>query len=225
MRSQILRIVALGFLGAIIFIIIGLATGSIGLQKGYLFVIGGLFIIGCSTLLSVVLSRIPQFARLQQLRRIVVFACYVGLALYACSWLFQSIVGPTRIAAEILGFGVLALSIGGAGFVVIMLWMRNTQFALVIDERMIRVRNDAMSVAFQVIAMVCALEAVVWYSRNTMIALPRTVDLTSLFLAIDLVLALTLPAAILAWTEPNPTEEQQKGYVARDIDGLRSNGM
>jgi uncharacterized membrane protein len=217
MRSHVLRIAALGSLGALIFIVIALVTGSIGPKTGYSFAIGGLFVLGCSTLLVAVLSGTPRFANRQQLRRIAVFACYAGLALYACSWLFESIVGPTSVAIDVLGLGLLALIIGGAGFVVIMVWMRNTQSAAVVDERMIRVRNDAMSTAFQVIALVCALEAVVWYSRNTIIALPRTIDLTSLFLAIDTVLALTLPAAILAWTEPNPAEEQSQGLLGGQL--------
>jgi uncharacterized membrane protein len=199
-------------------------TGSIGSQGHYPFTIGGLFIIGCSTALTAVLSRTPRFGRPRQLRRVAVVACYAGLILYACSWLFESIVGSTRVAADILGLGLLALIVGAVGFVVIMLWMRNTQSApTVVDERMIRVRSDAMSAAFQVIAMVCALEAAIWFSRNTVIALPPTFDLTSLFLAIDTVLALTLPAAILAWIEPDPAEEQNQGLRGGQHRRVRSN--
>jgi hypothetical protein len=156
----------------------------------------------------VVLSRVPQIVRPRSLRRLMVAVAYAGFLIYGCTWVFASTAGVSIAAVHALGFGIVALLLGALALCVVFVWNRNMYDSLsgTIDERIIVRRNETFAIAFQVLALACAIEGVVWFARAS-IALPETVDFPSLFLATDLLLIISLPAAILAWGDPDTVED------------------
>jgi hypothetical protein len=156
----------------------------------------------------VVLSRVPQIVRPRSLRRLMVAVAYAGFLIYGCTWVFASTAGVSFAAVHALGFGIVALLLGALALCVVFVWNRNMYDSLsgTIDERIIVRRNETLAIAFQVLALACAIEGVMWFARAS-IALPKTVDFPSLFLATDLLLIISLPAAILAWGDPDTVED------------------
>lgn len=156
----------------------------------------------------VLLSRLPQLGRPRRLRRLTVTVAYGGFSIYGCMWVFASTRGVSPEAVQALAIGVVALMIGALALIVVLVWNRNMYDALSgnTDERVIVRRNETLAIAFQVLAVACSIEGVLWFGRAS-IALPKTVDFPSLFLATDLVLAVSLPAALLAWGDPDAVDD------------------
>jgi hypothetical protein len=156
----------------------------------------------------VLLSRVPQMGSLRRLRRFTVAAAYGGFLIFGCAWIFASISGVSRGAVQALAVGIVALLIGALALVTVFAWNRSMYDSLSrnVDERVIMRRNETLAIAFQVLALACAVEGMLWAGRVSF-ALPKTVDFPSLFLATDMLLAVSLPAAILAWGDPDTVED------------------
>jgi hypothetical protein len=112
----------------------------------------------------------------------------------------------------LLGITVVAMVAAGTGF--FGLWRLRTLHAIYaagthLDQRLQVRRNDALAIAFRIITIVCAFECCIWQFR-LVFTYPPGLDLASPFLAGDVALALTLPLAILAWTEPDPSRDDER---------------
>jgi len=164
----------------------------------------------------VLLSHSPQMGRLRRLRRLTVAVAFGGFSIYGASWIFASISGVSREAVQALGVGTVALLIGALALGLVSVWNKNMYDSLFrpVDERVIVRRNETFAIAFQVLALACAIEAVVWFARGS-IALPKTVDFPTFFFATDLLLVISLPAAILAWGDPDTVEDRD--YPTRAV--------
>jgi hypothetical protein len=156
----------------------------------------------------VILSRVPKLGNPRRLRRLTVAVAYAGFLIFGCTRVFASISGVSREAVQALSIGTVALLIGGLALIVIFVWNRKMYDSLSgnIDERVIVRRNETFAIAFQVLALACAVEGVLWFARVS-IALPKTVDLPSLFLATNLFLGVSLPAVLLAWGDPDAVDD------------------
>jgi hypothetical protein len=155
---------------------------------------------------TVILSRAPKLARQRTTRRLVVVVAYGGIAVYGGAWVFASIAGVSDAAIQALNVGLVALVAGLLALGIVFVWNRNTRSLSGDDERLIVRRDKTYAAAFQVLALACAVECALWYARVS-IALPATVDYTSLFLVIDLFLGMSLPAVILAWGDPGAVDD------------------
>jgi hypothetical protein len=158
--------------------------------------------------LIVLLSRVPLLWSPRRLRRLTVAVAYAGFLIFGCTWVIASVLGVSREAVQALAVGAVALLIGALALVTVFVWNRKMYGSLSgnIDERVIARRNETFAIAFQVLALACAAEGMLWFGRVSF-ALPKTVDFPSLFLATDLVLAVSLPALLLAWGDPDAVDD------------------
>jgi hypothetical protein len=143
-------------------------------------------------------------------RRILVVLLYGGLLTYGITiGVVQTFQARGPAWHVLLGISVAAMVAGATGF--FGLWRLRTLHAVHaagthLDERLQVRRNYALAVAFRIIAIVCAFECCVWQFR-LIFTYPPGLDLASPFLSGDVALVLTLPIAILAWTEPDPRDD------------------
>jgi hypothetical protein len=143
-------------------------------------------------------------------RRILVVLLYGGLLTYGISIGIVQTLQASGLAWHVLfGISTAAIAAAAAGF--FGLWRVRALHAVnatatQLDERLLLRRNYALAVAFRIVAIVCAFECVAWQFR-LIFTYPRGLDLASPFLSGDVALALTLPIAILAWTEPDPVRD------------------
>jgi hypothetical protein len=155
---------------------------------------------------TVLLSRAPKLARQRTMRRLAVVVGYGGIATYSAMWVFASIAGVSIAAVQALNVGIVALVASLLALGIVFVWNRNKRSLSGDDERLIVRRDKTYAAAFHVLALACAVECALWYARAS-IALPATVDYTSLFLAIDLFLGISLPAVILAWGDRGAVDD------------------
>lgn len=155
---------------------------------------------------AVLLSRAPKLARQRTARRVAVVVAYGGIAVYGGTWVFASIAGVSDAAIQALDLGLVALVAGLLAFGIVLVWNRNTRSLSGDDERLIVRRDKTYAMAFQVLALACAVECALWTARASF-ALPATVNYTSLFLTIDLFLGISLPPVILAWGDPGAVDD------------------
>ena len=160
--------------------------------------------------------------REQSGRRTVVVATYAGYALLMASMVLGRTVHPAFALAMVPGAVVFVLA----------LWrlvratrpysdeMAGTKRP-VFDERQDMVRGRANVRAYQIFSGVATLW--IFYQalatdlrRKFPVWLPSTWDEHQVVVWTTLLLALTLPAAIVAWTEPDPVE--------RDVQDSRDTG-
>jgi hypothetical protein len=143
-------------------------------------------------------------------RRVLVVLLYGGLLTYGTTVGTVQTCPPTGLAWHVLlGISMAAVVAGGTGY--LGLWRLRalhvvSATASQLDERLLVRRNYALAIAYRIIAIVCAFEFMAWQFR-LLVAYPRGLDLASPFLFGDMALTLTLPLAILAWTEPDPTRD------------------
>jgi hypothetical protein len=147
---------------------------------------------------------------LRRTRRMFVVLLYGGLLTYGITIGIVQTCQPTGLAWHVLlAITVAAIVAGATGY--FGLWRLRalhvvSATASRLDERLLVRRNYALAVAFRIVAIVCTFECVAWQFR-LIFTYPRGLDLASPFLAGDAALALTLPLAILAWTEPDPRRD------------------
>jgi len=147
---------------------------------------------------------------LRRTRRILVVLLYGGLLTYGTTiGIVQTLQARGPAWHVLFGISMVAMAAAATGFFGV--WRLRTLQAVYaagthLDERLQVRRNYALAVAFRIITIVCAFESCVWQFR-LIFAYPPGLDLASPFLSGDVALALTLPLAILAWTEPDPARD------------------
>jgi len=147
-------------------------------------------------------------------RRILVVLLYGGMLSYAIAQAIMQTCQPAALAGHVL-FGVLEAAIVAGTVSFFGLWRLRALHAVnatatQLDERLLLRRNYALAIAFCIVAIVCAFEFTAWQFR-LIFTYPRGLDLASPFLFGDVALTLTLPIAILAWTEPDPPHDDDPG--------------
>jgi hypothetical protein len=143
-------------------------------------------------------------------RRVLVALMYGGAAAYAIAMTVLHVgVTGAALSRALLWICMAAIPLAAFGFFA--LW-RSAPLHVVngadrdLDERMIQRRNTSLAVSFRLMAVACAIEVVAWQMR-LVFAYPARLDLASPFLWGDTIIAMTLPLAIMAWTEPNPRDD------------------
>jgi|GEM_PF-5837830 len=194
LRAFRVFVVPLGLLVAA-WIVFGGPTGR-GPQYGSLYALEiGIVIVIIGAPLAV-LWRYPRALNRRSARRALIIIGYGGFAWYVIAWAYAS-ASLTAASVRGLDYGLAGLALGLLSWLVLLGWYRREQ-SLRPDERAILRNSQAFSAAFQVMILACAAELLLWYSRSS--ARPT---LSALFPVVNIVLAISLPVAALAWSEPD----------------------
>lgn len=143
-----------------------------------------------------VLWRYPRALNRRPTRRTLIIIGYGGVAWYGIAWVYAS-ASVTAASIRGLDFGLAGLSLGALSWLVLAAWYRREQ-SLRSDERTIVRNSQTFSAAFQVMTLACSAELLLWYARSS--ARPT---LSVLFPVLNVVLAISLPAVVLGWSEPD----------------------
>lgn len=150
----------------------------------------------------------------RHLRRVAVIAIYLGYLLMTLLWTPAKALG-WGWAVIVSSLGLLAV-MGYAMLMVSQYGIMSSQNKASLDERQEAVRNRAYRLAYGILGALACFAALYLYiaADSGSLWLPTTSnELQAAFWGV-LLLTSTLPAAVLAWTEPDPVAPDPEGRPA-----------
>ena len=141
----------------------------------------------------------------QSIRRAIVLICYMGYAAMVASW--AAFEQPLRWVF-VIPLGLVCILAMGSLMMPQLLGVSDGSEKM-LDERQLKLRNQTYLNAYRVLGtlvMLTALYAYIAADSGTWWLPKSSLELQAVFWGIWLV-ALTLPTAIAAWTEPDPLED------------------
>jgi hypothetical protein len=137
--------------------------------------------------------RFPRMLDRQAARRAIIVIGYGGLTWYAVAWAVVS-ASLTAESVASLHYALAGLAFGALSLLMLLAWYRREK-SLRPDERTMVRDNRTLSIAFQVMALACGAELLLWS-----LWVPARSALAGFVATANIVLAMTLPAAVDAWS-------------------------
>ena len=135
-------------------------------------------------------------------RRVSVLAAYLGYLGMVTVWYLSSRMGSARLFFLVIPFGLFMLA-GLAVLFTSWVWHAANEPDAALDERQQRVRDRAYLYSYRGIAGVAVLATVYGgLAWDNGLWLPNTWNQVQAVVWGILLLAMTLPSAVIAWTEP-----------------------
>ena len=137
-------------------------------------------------------------------RRAIVLTCYLGAIIMAFGWTLEQ---PLRWFV-VIPFGFACILAMGSLLMPYALGVSDGGDEM-LDERQQQVRNLNYLNAYRILGLLVVCTALYWYiaADSGQFWLPKTsYEINVVFWGV-LLLAITLPTAIAAWTEPDPMPE------------------